>query len=72
MAHAMRLRGSVTLEFTVATNGAVTDITPIAGDKDNQMIVRQAKNLVAQWTYHPYRVNGQPAPMRTSTIINFP
>jgi TonB family protein len=67
----MRLRGSVTLEFTVNTAGNVVDITPISGDKDNKTIVRYASYAVSQWRYSPYLVNGKPTPMRTTTTIKY-
>jgi hypothetical protein len=69
---AVRLHGTVTLEFTITTAGTTTDIVPIAGDTKNGLLVSRTTRQVAGWQYGiPYLVNGKPAPMRTTKTFTY-
>jgi hypothetical protein len=72
MITALRLHGTVTLEFTITTEGTTTDIVPIAGDTKNALLVSRTKGMVSAWQYGiPYLVNSKPTPMRTTHTFTY-
>ncbi len=66
-AKSARIQGTVKLEFTVAADGSVTDVTSTGPP----VISKAAEDAVGQWKFKPYLVNGQPTAMRTTTELQF-
>ena len=64
------ISGAVELEFTVDTNGAVTDIqvlSSVPGDTFNQA----AMDAVKKWRFEPVVENGRPVGKRTAVRLSF-
>lgn len=67
-ARAAGLQGSVVVEFTVGTDGTVSNVTVIEG---NPVLARAAVDAVSRWRYRPYMLNGSPIASTMRVTINF-
>jgi protein TonB len=64
-----KIRGSVRMLVTVATDGSVKNIQIASG---SPLLVDAAKQAVMQWRYSPFMNCGQPVEMRTVEELTFP
>ena len=60
--------GVVSLEATVDTRGAVTNVNVVIG---HPVLAHAAKSAVARWRYHPATLNGQPIERKTFIRVEF-
>jgi protein TonB len=65
---AARIQGSVALNMTIDTAGQVVRARVFDGPPE---LAQAAADAVRRWRFHPYTVNGQPQPFRTTTVIDF-
>jgi TonB family protein len=65
---AAKIQGSVELHMTVDTTGQVVRARVSDGPPE---LAQAAADAVRRWRFHPYTVNGQPQPFRTTTVIDF-
>jgi TonB family protein len=65
---ARRLQGHVLLQAVVREDGTVGDIKVITGEP---LLAQAAREAVSQWRYRPYRLNGEPVPMKTQITLIF-
>ena len=65
---AARIQGSVQLNMTIDTAGQVVRARVSDGPPE---LAQAAAEAVRRWRFHPYTVNGQPKPFRTTTVIDF-
>jgi TonB family protein len=63
-----RIDGQVVIQAQVGKDGRVHKPKVIRG---NALLVSAALDAVRQWTYEPYRLNGEPVDMDTQITINF-
>jgi protein TonB len=63
-----RVKGTVILEATVTTDGAVDEIKVISG---NPLLIQAAIDCVKQWRYEPTFLNGEPVPVILTAKVNF-
>jgi TonB family protein len=68
MAKAAGISGSVELQFTIAADGKVRDVT---APKGNPLLIGAAVQAVKSWRYQPARLNGIPVEAQSTTIFNF-
>jgi outer membrane biosynthesis protein TonB len=71
LSKALRLHGSVTIEYTISTVGSTKDMVPIAGDTKNALIVSRAEYIINTWRFENPHPNGQMIAMRTTSTIKF-
>jgi TonB family protein len=67
-AKAQGISGTVVLRAIIGTDGAIQELTPIAG---NELLQKAALDAVRQWTYKPYLLNGNPVAVDTTITVNF-
>jgi protein TonB len=65
-----RQEGWVELEFTVAADGSVRDVS-VARAQPTRVFDREAVRAMQQWTFEPALRNGQPVESRGRRRINF-
>lgn len=63
-----RIDGQVVLQAMVGKDGRVHNAKAIRG---NALLVSAALDAVRQWTYEPYKLNGEAVDMDTQIVINF-
>jgi TonB family protein len=63
-----KIQGEVTLEALIGEDGTVRAVYPVSGP---EMLRAAAQDAVKWWRFEPYRVNGRPAPVRTSIAVDF-
>ena len=63
-----RIDGQVVIQAQVGKDGRVHNPKAIRG---NALLVSAALDAVRQWTYEPYRLNGEAVDMDTEITINF-
>ena len=61
-----RIRGVVRFTVIIAKDGHVSDIQLVSG---HPLLVRAAREAVAQWVYRPTLLNGQPVEVVTSVDV---
>ena len=67
-ARAKGVSGTVVLHVLIGKDGRVESLTAISGPE----VLRQAAlDAVSQWTYKPYRLNGDPVEVDTTVTVNF-
>ena len=68
IAKAARIQGSVVLAVDIDAKGSVTDVHVISG---HPMLLTAATDAVKQWTYRPFKLNGEPVSVKTEVTVNF-
>ena len=63
------VRGTVLVEFTIDTDGGVTDARVLRGIAP---LDQAALDCVRQWRYEPVLLEGRPFPMRITAAVSFP
>jgi TonB family protein len=62
------LQGTVVLDAVVSREGAVTQVRSVSGP---EVLSHAAIDAVQWWRYEPYLVDGHPATVETTVIVNF-
>jgi TonB family protein len=62
------VQGTVVLDAVVNEQGTVTQLKPVSGP---DALSSAAMDAVRWWRYEPYGVNGQPATVETTVIVDF-
>lgn len=62
------IQGTVVLDAMIGTDGKISDLKAASGPKE---LRQSALDAVAQWTYKPYRLNGQPVAVETTINITY-
>lgn len=68
LAKQARIQGVVQLQIVIGKDGSVQQIGVVSG---NPLLVQAAKDAVAQWTYRPTLLNGEPVEVQTDVSVNF-
>lgn len=63
-----RVQGTVVLDAVVSAQGVVTDVKAVSGP---EALSLAALDAVRWWRYEPYLVNGQPATVETTVVVDF-
>ena len=63
-----RIDGQVVIKAQIGKDGRVHNPKAIRG---NALLIAAAMDAVRQWTYEPYKLNGEPVDMDTQITINF-
>jgi protein TonB len=63
------VRGTVLVEFTITTEGSVTDARILRGIP---LLNEAALDCVRQWRYDPVLLDGRPMPMHITAPVSFP
>ena len=61
------VRGAVVLKVEISRDGDVTNVTVLSGP---EMLYRASVDAVRQWKYRPFVLNGAPANVETTVVIN--
>ncbi|HTX75672.1 MAG TPA: energy transducer TonB [Terracidiphilus sp.] len=62
------IQGTVVLEATISTSGAIENLRVING---SPMLQQAAIDAVSRWRYRPYLLNGQPVEVETTVSVVF-
>jgi TonB family protein len=62
------VQGAVVLDIVVSVEGAVTRVKFVSGP---EALSQAAMDAVRWWRFEPYVVNGQPATVETTVVLNF-
>lgn len=62
------IQGDVILGLTIDEQGNVVDLVVLQGDP---ILTRAALNVVKQWKYKPFLLNGQPVQVETTAKISY-
>ncbi len=62
------VQGTVVLDIVVSVEGAVTQVKVVSGP---EALSQAAVDAVRWWRFEPYFVNGQPATVETTVVLNF-
>jgi TonB family protein len=62
------VQGNVILRIQIGTDGHVTAIEPLSG---SPMLTTAASDLVREWNYTPFLLNGVPTTATTTVAINY-
>ena len=68
IAKVSRREGTVVLQATISTTGAIANLRVLSGDP---MLQQAALNAVGNWRYRPYLLNGQPVEVETTINVIF-
>ncbi len=68
-ARAAHLSGSVVLRATIDREGHIASLVPMQSPA--LLLTESAMQAVRQWTYEPYRVDGEPIEVRTVITVNY-
>lgn len=68
IAKAARVQGTVELQATIGTTGAIENLRVISGPP---MLQSAAMDAVRTWTYKPYLLNGSPVEVETQVNVVF-
>jgi TonB family protein len=68
VARAAHMQGTVTLHAIISKEGKMERVEVISGPS---LLQGAALEAVKQWTYKPYLLNGAPAEVDTTVIVNF-
>ena len=68
-ARAAHLTGTVVLRATIGRDGHISSLVPLRSPAF--VLTDSAMKAVRQWTYDPYRVDGEPVEVRTTITVNF-
>jgi TonB family protein len=63
-----KIQGEVMLEVLIGEDGTVRAVYAVNGP---EVLRPAAQDAVKWWRFEPYRVNGRPAPVRTSIAVDF-
>ena len=63
------VRGTVLVEFTITTDGSVTDARILRGIP---LLNEAALDCVRQWRYEPVLLDARPLPMHIMAPVSFP
>ena len=64
----IRLQGTVVLHALISKEGTIESLQVVSG---HPFLARAAKDVVQQWRYRPYILNGQPVEIETQITVNF-
>ncbi|HVC47129.1 MAG TPA: energy transducer TonB [Terracidiphilus sp.] len=68
IAQTMHQQGTVVLQATISTTGAIEDLHVVSGP----LMLRQAAlDAVKTWAYKPYILNGKPVEVETTVQVDF-
>jgi protein TonB len=62
------VQGAVVLDIVVSVEGAVTQVKFVSGP---EALSQAATDAVRWWRFQPYFVNGQPATVETTVVVDF-
>lgn len=62
------IQGKVTLQATIAVDGAVTKVSVVGG---SPVLAEAAKSAVLRWKYNPAKLNGSPIEVQKEIIVLF-
>jgi protein TonB len=68
LARQMRLEGVVRLHGVISKTGKIADLRVVSG---HPFLVKAALEAVAQWTYSPTYLNGQPIEVEAPIEVRF-
>ena len=68
IAKVTRREGTVVLQATISTTGAIENLRVISGEP---MLQQAALDAVSNWRYRPYLLNGQPVEVETTINVIF-
>jgi TonB family protein len=68
LARQARLEGRVILDAIVGPDGTITELQAASGPEP---LARSAMDAVRWWRYEPFYVNGEPAAVETSIVVDF-
>jgi TonB family protein len=68
IAKAAQISGTVVLEATISTEGAIENLRVVSGPA---MLQQSALNAVKQWRYRPYLLNNTPVEVETTVNVVF-
>jgi TonB family protein len=68
LARMARIQGTVCLNGVISKDGDVTEVHVISG---HPALARAAMDLVKQWKYRPYVLDGRPVEVETQVTVNF-
>jgi protein TonB len=63
------VRGTALVEFTIATDGSVTDARILRGIP---LVDEAALDCAREWRYEPVLCDGRPMPTRTTAAVSLP
>lgn len=63
-----RIQGSVTLEITIAKDGAIREVNRISGP---HVLADAASSAIRQWRYSPFQLNGKPVELHEQVTVVF-
>ena len=63
-----RVQGTVVLRAVIGTDGDITELSVLSGDK---LLVPSALKAVKQWKYRPYMLQGNPVEVDTQITVNY-
>lgn len=58
----------VVLQAVIGTDGSVVRLQPVSG---SEVLAMAAMDAVRWWRYEPYMINGQPAEVETTVLVQF-
>jgi TonB family protein len=67
-AKAANVSGTVVIQATIGTDGALRELRAVSGDP---MLIPAALQAVTQWQYRPYMLNGKPVEVLTTINVVF-
>ena len=68
-ARAAHLTGAVALRATIDRTGHIQSLVPLRSPAF--ILTESAMKAVRQWTYEPYRIDGEPIEVRTTITVNY-
>lgn len=68
IARAAGVQGTVVLEATITTSGAIKNLRVVSG---SPMLQQAAIDAVSRWRYRPYLLSGQPVEVETTVSVVF-
>ena len=68
-ARAAHISGAVVLRATIDRSGHIQSLVPLRSPA--VILTESAMKAVRQWTYDPYRIDGEPIEVRTTITVNY-
>jgi TonB family protein len=68
MARVAHIQGNVILHVLIDKQGHVANIKALQG---HPLFIQPARDVVKQWEYQPFLLNGEPAEVETAVVVKF-